>query len=435
MQPDTAQEETAPAPARPVRLPVRWIAIFGAGAVVLALSIAGLAEAARTPDPTRPSGAGDQPPAALLEGLDPREHHDDHGARVADLARGHKAVLTLDSALQAHLEAELERYEVPYGAVVAIEPSTGRVLAYVSHSSANPSAGDLVLDATPPAASIFKIITGSALIDAGVGAGDEVCYSGGSSSLHERDLVADPQRDNRCATLADAMGGSINTIFARLAVQHLDSARLGRYASAFGFGQQLPFDVSVPASPIDVPNDTGERLEFARTAAGFWHSHLSPMHGALIAATIANDGRMPRATIVDRVLDARGRVVLRRQPRIHRTVLTPHTAHLVGQMMERTVTSGTARRTFHDAAGRPFLPDIRVAGKTGTLSGSSPYRGYTWWVGFAPVDAPRIAVAALVVNTPRWRIKASYVAREALRAYLVGSGSAEPPPSGDAASE
>ena len=80
---------------------------------------------------------------------------------------------------------------------------------------------------------------------------------------------------------------------------------------------------------------------------------------------------------------------------------------------------GTARRTFHDRHGRPFLPGVRIAGKTGTLSGSDPYRGYTWWVGFAPAEAPTIAVAALAVNTPLWRIKASYVAREALRYYLV----------------
>ena len=80
---------------------------------------------------------------------------------------------------------------------------------------------------------------------------------------------------------------------------------------------------------------------------------------------------------------------------------------------------GTARRAFHDPRGVPFLPGISVAGKTGTLSGENPYRGYTWWVGFAPAEHPTIALAALAVNTPEWRIKASTVAREALRNYLV----------------
>ena len=53
-------------------------------------------------------------------------------------------------------------------------------------------------------------------------------------------------------------------------------------------------------------------------------------------------------------------------------------------MMETTVSEGTARRTFRDPAGQAFLPNVRVAGKTGTLSSERPYRGYTWFVGFAP---------------------------------------------------
>lgn len=351
-----------------------------------------------------------------LRGLDPRSHRVEGDVLVSDLPGDKRAVLTLDPGLQSHLERELRSYEVPYGAVVAIEPATGRVLAYVSHSSANPSGPDLVLDPTPPTASVMKVITGAALVDAGVSPDTRVCYGGGFSRLDARDLADDPARDRQCATLAEAMGGSINTVFAKLSDRHLDRATLERYAAAFGFGQRLPFDVAITPSPAEVPAD---RLERARTAAGFWHVHMSPMHAALIAATIANDGRMPRASMVDHVLDASGRTVYRHEPEIFRAVIPRRTAHLVGQMMERTVTSGTARRHFVDPHGQPFLPGISVAGKTGTLSGENPYRGYTWFVGFAPADAPTIAVASLVVNTPRWRIKASYLAREAMREYLV----------------
>jgi cell division protein FtsI/penicillin-binding protein 2 len=88
-------------------------------------------------------------------------------------------------------------------------------------------------------------------------------------------------------------------------------------------------------------------------------------------------------------------------------------------MMTKTVTKGTAKKAFYDPKGRSFLPGISVAGKTGTLSRHNPHRTYNWWVGYAPVDDPKIAVAALVVNEPQGRIKASYVAREALRNYLV----------------
>ena len=62
---------------------------------------------------------------------------------------------------------------------------------------------------------------------------------------------------------------------------------------------------------------------------------------------------------------------------------------------------------------------VSVAGKTGSLTQQNPYRAYSWWVGFAPVEKPRIAIAVLVVNSPKWRIKASYAARETLRHYLI----------------
>ncbi len=354
----------------------------------------------------------------LLVGFDPLGHRLDGEDLVADLDGGNTAVLTLHPGLQEHLEDELERYAVPYASAVAIEPATGRVLAYVSHSTANPDTPDLARDPTPPTASVFKIITAAALVDAGVGGDTEVCYAGGSSALHARHLE-DHSSDNRCNTLAEAVGGSINCIFAKLADRNLDTPTLERYASAFGFGHALPFDVPTQASPGEVPDHESDRLEFARTAAGFWHMHMSPLHGALIGATFANDGRMPRASMIDRIVSPDGEVLQRHEPEVFRAVISRRTAREVGRMMENTVRRGTARRTFHDRRGRAFLPDIRIAGKTGTLSSERPYRGYTWWVGYAPADAPTIAVAALAVNTPLWRIKASYIAREALRYYLV----------------
>lgn len=369
------------------------------------------------------SGAGEEDgPLRYLENFDPREHEADGDHRVAPLSGGRRAVLTLHPSLQAHVERRFAQYEVPFGAVVAIAPDTGRVLAYVSHSSRNPGAGDLARDPTPPTASVFKVITASALIDAGVTPRERVCYHGGSSRLELGDLRDNQRRDRWCATLSDALGRSLNAVFAKLADRHLNPATLGRYASAFAFGEGLPFDAPTRPSPAEVPTD---RLEFARTAAGFWHMHMSPLHGALIGATIANGGEMPRAAIIDHIQDPDGTVVYRHEPSIYRRVIPRRTARLTGQMMQRTVSHGTSRSTFFDAEGNAFLPNIAVAGKTGTLTGSDPYRGYSWWVGFAPADDPTIAVAALVVNDPQWRIKASYMARETLRHYLIDAPRAE----------
>jgi cell division protein FtsI/penicillin-binding protein 2 len=108
-------------------------------------------------------------------------------------------------------------------------------------------------------------------------------------------------------------------------------------------------------------------------------------------------------------------------------VIERKTAERLSRMMRITVAQGTAKKFFFDEKGNPFLPGIEVAAKTGTLSKERPYRGYTWWIGFAPANAPKIAIAALLVNSPKWRIKAGYVGREALRHYLfnVAPGGAQ----------
>lgn len=363
-------------------------------------------------------GEGEPPVRAerLLARFDPRKRELVEGRLTSPLGRGKRALLTLDPALDKFVARLLRQNEVPYAGVVAIEPSTGRVLAYVSHSSAAPDGPDQVLEATAPAASVFKLVTASALLNEGFPASRNTCYHGGSSRLTMRELVDNARLDKACASLTGALGYSINTVFGKLALKHLNQKKLARQAHAYGFGESLPFDVETQESALDMPSD---RLEFARTAAGFWHSQMSPLHGAALAASIANGGRMMRPTVVESVVDEKGRVLFRRSPSLYRKSTGPAVAAQLATMMRATVDRGTSRRTFHDRRGRPLLPNIEVAGKTGTLSRERPYRGYTWWVGFAPADDPKIALAVLTVNTPKWRIKASQVAAATLRHYLV----------------
>jgi peptidoglycan glycosyltransferase len=367
------------------------------------------------------------PAIAALGGLDLKSIAIDDEGAVASVGAGRVARLTLDSKLQSAAVALLNKHKLPQASIVAMDPATGRVLAYASKGG---DGRDLAIEATAPSASVFKIVTGAALVQvAGVPIDTKLCYSGGEQKITANDLKDDPKHDAYCATLAQAMGRSINTIFAKLASRKLNGADLSAIAGQLGYGQPLPFDVPVQTSSIELPTET---LAFARTAAGFWNTTLSPLHGAVLASTIANGGVMMRPFIVDSILDGTKVVYKAPAPTPLRKAIEPASATAVGTMMLETVSQGTSFKAFHDKTGKAFLPGIEVAGKTGTLNNPNPVKLYTWFVGYAPAKAPKIAVSVLVANDPVWKVKANTVARELLQAYFHAQGAANvQPPSLD----
>jgi cell division protein FtsI/penicillin-binding protein 2 len=341
-----------------------------------------------------------------------------HPDRVeSPLRRGLTAELTLDPELQRSAMSILGRYDMPEAGVVLMNIKTGDVLVYASRvNGAAPF--DVNVRAEAPAASIFKIVTAAALLEKpGISAETEQCYRGGQSRIVADELREDPARDRWCADLSMAMGRSINVVFARLARKLLTPESLMETAGAFGFGSATPFDVKTEVPRADLPADP---LEFARAAAGFWHTSLSPLAAASIAQTVANAGVTYRPRIVRAVRD--GKEVTWRaspEPTPLRRAMSPRSAHELTKMMAQTVASGSAYKSFHTPSGAPYLPHIRVASKTGTLSRHDDDRHYTWLVGFAPADKPEVAVAALVVNTPLWHIKGPQLGRDVLRAYFA----------------
>jgi cell division protein FtsI/penicillin-binding protein 2 len=349
---------------------------------------------------------------------------DSYFAATAD---GGRAELTIDPRMQEATDEVLRVFAIPYAGAVVLSIPDGRVLAMVGRSAADPRLGaeELALRAWAPAASVFKVVSASALVElGGVSGATRTCYHGGVSAVLPDNLVDIPAIDGRCDTLAYGLGKSQNAILAKLASRHLTTDSLGRVGAAFGFGEAIPFDLPVEPSHLDVPSDP---LEFARTAAGFWHSTLSPMHGALLAATIANQGVMPAPTIVGRAIAADG-APISLPVAAPRRVVTAATAREVGKMMELTTRIGTAKATFNDRKGRRLLA-VDVAGKTGTLGAETDhgYLGYSWFVGYAPADHPRIAFAVTLGNHPSWRIKATYVARRIVTEYLTERASEKTP--------
>jgi peptidoglycan glycosyltransferase len=334
-----------------------------------------------------------------------------HGKRTAEL--------TLDPVFQRAAESILRRGDIYEGAVVMTDVRTGKVLVWASFNRGRPR--DVAREASNPAASVFKIVTASALVEAGVGLNEKFCYHGGERGIEQRHLEPDERRDKYCATLGMALGRSLNVVFARLADKHLNQEKLGGVAKRLGFGLDVPFDLPIEQSTVTLPEDS---LEFARTSAGFWNSTLSPFQGANLAMTVANDGEMVRSWIVDKVVDEEEAVLYEapRKREVFKRVLDEKTAWAVRRMMAQTVRHGTSFKTFHDRAGRPFLADIQVAGKTGTLARKNPETLITWWVGFAPVDKPEVAISTVVLNRGPWRIKGTHVASALLRTYFADTG-------------
>jgi cell division protein FtsI/penicillin-binding protein 2 len=341
----------------------------------------------------------------------------DDGRYRRRLEDGRTVTFTVDPDLQAFADDLLRRNDVPAGAVVVLNSRTGRVLALSSHRrQGGDAAGPVALEPTPPAASLFKIVTTAALLErGGVLADTETCYHGGSRSLDMHDLEDSPRADTACASLAGALGRSANAVFAKLADRHLSRADLAEFAGRFGFNRPLPFDLPLPESAAEIPED---RLERARAAAGFWHTHLSPLHAAMIVQAVAQGGSMLRPYVVDAITDAAGATIHESEPLFIGRVASAETSAALLEAMTQTVDRGTARAAFLDQAGRPLLPGIRVAGKTGTLNGRDPYRAYGWFVGVAPVERPEVAIAVLIVNEPQWRIKSAPAAARILQKYF-----------------
>jgi cell division protein FtsI/penicillin-binding protein 2 len=401
----------------------RWSSLFGFGAalgVVIALVpvVRGNIDINEPLRKLQGRPAIDAPPN--LAGLDLMRLDVRPSKVLAPLNEGRKAELTLDPVVQRAVRAEMETYRIPQAGVVMIEVKTGRVIAYASYV-AEGEKFDVNVRADAPAASVFKVVTGAALVEkAGLGAETEQCYHGGRSRISADELQDNPRRDKWCATLGIAMGRSLNVVFARLAQKHITPEDLTAVGGAFGFGAKVPFVVENQAPSIDLPNDP---LEFARASAGFYHTTLSPLAAASLAQTVANGG----VTLEPRIIAAvtRDKDVLWKEgrgPRVVRRAVKSETASELTRMMVHTVANGSAFKSFHDQSGKAFLPGISVAGKTGTLNDPTGSRLYTWFVGFAPADQPEIAISALVVNTPSWQIKAPQLARDALRAYFARKG-------------
>lgn len=347
--------------------------------------------------------------------------------------------LTIDAGLQ---RAAYEALEGQQGAVVAIDPATGEVLAYVSSPSYDASVllgsdaverrQELLEDPAEPIrdragrelyapGSTFKAVVAAAAFDAGL-IGPETEYPdpvalelpGSTATIRNFSRVACGSGDQ--VSVATAFVKSCNTTFAQIALE-VGAEEIGRSATGLGFGRAIdfPWQLAVASFPVRELDD--DQAALAQSAIGERDVKASPLVMAMVAAGIANDGEVMEPRIVSRVFDADGNEVRATTPRTLARAMSPATSAVLRQMMERAVTQGTGSRAS--------VPGVRVGGKTGTAErpGGAPN---VWFIGFAPADAPTIAVAVLVQNggfagdTATGGSVAAPIARTVIEAWLTG---------------
>ena len=327
---------------------------------------------------------------------------------------GCRLLYTLDPALQNRVQEVLQKHRPPYSVFVALEPQSGKILALAEYTRVRSESGGIWQRATYPAASVFKLVTAAGALEKGLLSYDSpVLFRGNLYRLGPQKLNESARRDRR-TQFDDALGKSNNVVFGRVASNLLGAQALKEYSEAFGFNHPLQFDFPVDMSRASIPEHS---YELARCGAGFGEVTLNPLHAALIAATIANQGRMMKPYLIDWVQDPRRGKVYEAKQEILGQPISAKTSQDLTRMMLRTVEDGTASKIFH-RYGRNLMKKMAVSGKTGSLSGDNPPGQYDWFVGFAPADQPQIAFAAMIINHDRWRVRGAFVAQEALKTFF-----------------
>lgn len=365
--------------------------------------------------------------------------------RISDLfkgrnPRGGNILLTLDKRAQ---EAAYAAMGDRRGAVVALDPKTGAILAAVSTPSYDPNAlsshdpdaiqqayaayqadpnmpmVNRALTQTYPPGSVFKVVVASAALEEGktpdsvIAAPDSITLPGTTTTLsnYDGERCGNGQTD----TLIHALTISCNTAFAQLGMD-MGTSTLREEAARFGINDQsFTMPLYVARSTMGPVPD---QAALAQTSIGQRDVQITPLEGAMIAATVANDGVLMTPYLVQEQ-QAPNLSTLpggEAKPTEQSTAMTKDEAAELTQMMVSVVNNGTG------TAAR--IPGVQVAGKTGTADTVPGVPPHAWFVGFAPADDPKIAVAVLIENggvagnETTGGLAAAPVAADVIKAYL-----------------
>lgn len=346
---------------------------------------------------------------------------------------GNSVQLTIDSRIQRAAEQALAGR---VGAIVALDPRSGAVLAWASAptfdntniqaaiEAANASGGadtsmyDRATLALYTPGSTFKVLTLASALENGLATLDTTYDSPGRMEIGGADVVSIGERGHGKISLAKAFALSSNTVFGQVA-DGLGAEKLVATARAFGYGQQLGLDFTTAASVMPNPEEMTEwELAWAGAGQPVGQGHTpgpqaTVMQNALMAATIANNGIAMNPYVVSQILAPDGTVLKTTRGRSLGQAVSSGTAEQVKQAMLDVVQNGTG-----SAAA---IAGVKVAGKTGTAETNNANANSTF-VGFAPYDTPTVAIAVVIEQNAKGEESAAAVGGQVLRAVLATQG-------------
>jgi peptidoglycan glycosyltransferase len=339
------------------------------------------------------------------------------------------------------------------GAVVALDPTTGAILAAVSTPSYDPnllsshsSAGiqkawntynsddknqpmlNRAFSTTYPPGSVFKVVVSAAALKNGrtpstrIPAVNSLTLPGTQTQLHNFD--GEQCSDGKTDTLDHALTISCNTAFAQLGID-LGTQTVRDTASLFGINDN-DFNVPVPVAASSLGSIV-DKAALAQSSIGQRDVRITPLQGAMIAAAVANHGDLMKPFLVAEEQGPDLATLSHTDPTTLNHVMTRDQATQLTQMMTDVVDKGTGTAAQ--------IPGMKVAGKTGTADngpqrsdGSYVNAPHAWFTGFAPADNPRIAVAVIIENggvagnETTGGLAAAPVAKAVMQAYLASIG-------------
>ena len=349
--------------------------------------------------------------------------------QLGNTMRGKKSpgdivVTTLDYRLQ---EAAYNALGGQKGAIVALEPKTGKVLAMVSKPAYDPNRvkqdwetltkdsnedSALVNRATQglyPPGSTFKVLTAIEYILENPDSYQKFHYDcQGSDSFSGNVINCYGKIAHGSLDFQSALAKSCNGAFAKIGTT-LDISDFRKLTEKFMFNKELPVDFEYNKSRFSLTKDS-DMGELTQTVMGQGKTMITPLENAMIAATVANQGKMMVPYAVDHVENDAGQVVTQYEPEEKGQIIEKSVAKKVNKMMQTVVTEGTA----HSLQGFSFS----VAGKTGSAEFDSEGTSHAWFIGFAPADNPKIAVSIVVEGAGTGSEYALPIARRMFEEYL-----------------